>query len=93
MLMNNFIKHGKMETTLAKAKETRPKIEKMVTRAQKDNLANRRFLLRYLSPMIVKKMMGEIGPRYATRKGGYTRIIKLVPRKGDAADKAIIEFV
>jgi len=92
-LVNSFVKHGKIETTEAKAKELRPKIEKMITKAKTDNLTNRRLLARSLKNDLVKKMMSEIGPRYKERKGGYTRIIKLGPRVKDAASKALIEFV
>lgn len=91
-LMNSFIRYGKMETTETKAKEIRPKIEKLITKAKKDTLANRKVLLKILNKQSVKKMMEEIGPRYQDRKGGYTRIIKLGARKGDAGQKAIIEL-
>lgn len=92
-LMEGLIEHGKIKTTEAKAKEVRPKIEKFVTKAGMDTLANRRFLAKYLSVGAVKKMMGEIGPKYNKRKGGYTRIIKMGARKGDASPMAVIEFV
>jgi large subunit ribosomal protein L17 len=93
-LLNNFIKKGKVITTEARAKELKPLVEKMVTRAKKDTVSNRRFLARSLERPQLKKLFGEIAPRYLERNGGYTRIIKLGPRKtGDASSMAIIEFV
>lgn len=92
-LMEGLVEHGKIKTTEAKAKEIRPKIEKLVSRARKDTLAGRRLLAKQLSAKSVKKMMGDIGPRYVERKGGYTRIIKMGARKGDSSPMAIIEFV
>ncbi len=92
-LMESLVEHGKIKTTEAKAKEIRPKIEKLVTKAGKDTLATRRLLARQLSSKSVKKIMEEIGPKYVDRKGGYTRIIKMGTRKGDASPMAVIEFV
>ena len=92
-LMGSLVQHGKIKTTEAKAREIRPRVEKMVTRARHDTVANRRILSRSLPPVSVKKIMSEIGPRYAERKGGYTRVIKLGQRRGDGSPMAIIEFV
>jgi len=93
-LLNNFIKVEKMTVTEAKAKEIRPLVEKMVTRAKKNTVSNRRMLSKSLAPEQVKKLFGEITPRYIERRGGYTRIIKLGRRKtGDASPMAIIEFI
>jgi len=92
-MLNSLIKYGKIETTEAKAKALRPKIEKLVTRAKIDSLHSRRILNKSLAVTAAEKMMKEIGPKYKERKGGYTRIIKLDPRKKDAAPKAIIEFI
>jgi len=83
----------KIKTTEAKAKEVRMFAEKLITRARKGDLASRRILAKYFSKNIVKKLVDEIGPRYKKRKGGYTRIIKLGPRKSDGAKMAIIELV
>jgi len=83
----------KIKTTEAKAKEVRMFAEKLITRAKKGDLASRRILAKYFSKDIVKKLVDEIGPRYKKRKGGYTRIIKLGPRKSDGAKMAIIELV
>lgn len=83
----------KIKTTEAKAKELRSFAEKMVTRAKKGDLNSLRILAKYFSKDLVKKLVVEIGPRYKERKGGYTRIIKLGPRKDDGAKMAIIELV
>ena len=87
-----FLKE-KIKTTEAKAKEVSRLAEKLVSRAKKGDLASRRILTRFLIPRIAKKMTEEIGPRYKDRKGGYTRIIKLGPRKSDGAKMAIIELL
>jgi large subunit ribosomal protein L17 len=83
----------KIKTTEAKAKEVSPFAEKCITRARKGDLSSRRILARYFTKTLVKKLVDEIGPRYKKRKGGYTRIIKLGPRKSDGAKMAIIELV
>ena len=85
--------HGKIKTTEAKAKEVSGFAEKLITRAKKGDLASKRLLLRLFSPSLVKKMVEEIALKYKKRKGGYTRIIKLGPRKLDGAKMAIIELV
>jgi len=87
-----FLKE-KIKTTEAKAKELRSFAEKFIERAKEKNLANIRYLRRYFSKDVVKKLFNEIGPRYKERKGGYTRIIKLGYREGDRAKMAIIELV
>ncbi len=93
-LLNNFIKIEKITTSEAKAKEIRPLAEKLVTRAKKDTVSNRRLISKTLAPTQVKKLFEKIAPQYKERNGGYTRIIKLGRRKtGDAALMAIIEFV
>ena len=90
----NLIAHGKIKTTVARAKELRPLIEKLVTRARGGLLADRRLLLSRLGrPEAMKKLMTEIAPRYQTRAGGYTRITKLPPRLADGSPQALIEFV
>ncbi len=93
-LLNNFIKSEKITTTEAKAKEMRPLVEKIITTAKRDDISSRRLLAKTLEPKQVKKIFGEILPRYKERKGGYTRIIKLGRRKkGDASPMAVIELV
>ena len=83
----------KIKTTEAKAKELSGFAEKQITKAKKATLASRRLLAKNFSPGVVKKVVEEIAPRYKNRKGGYTRVIKLGPRKSDGAKMAIIEFV
>ena len=81
-------------TTLPKAKEVRPLAEKMITLGKRDNLHARRQLHSYLlREAVAKKVFETIAPRFADRKGGYSRIIKLGNRKGDGADLAIIELL
>lgn len=90
----SLIKHEQITTTLAKAKELRPYVEKLVTLAKKGGLSNRRLAhARLLDDTQLKKLFDVIGPRYAERAGGYTRIVKAGIRASDAAPMAIIEFV
>lgn len=93
VLVNNFLLHEKIKTTEAKAKELRSIAEKMITKAKKIDLANRRLLATNLTPKMTKKIIDEIAPKYKDRNGGYTRIIKLGPRNSDGAKMAIIELV
>jgi len=92
-LASALILKEKIKTTEAKAKEVSPLVEKQISRAKIGNLASRRLLANFFSPPIVKKLVEEIGPRYKDRPGGYTRIIKLGPRKSDGARMTIIELV
>ena len=94
-LSRGLIIHKKIKTTEAKAKELRPIIEKIITKARINKSAeNQRFVFRKIpDTKAVKKIFDEIAPQYKERKGGYTRIIKLPPRKNDKAKMAIIEFV
>lgn len=87
-----FLKE-KIKTTEAKAKEVAPFVEKQITRAKIGNLSSKRLLARNFSSEIVKKLVNEIAPRYKERKGGYTRIIKLGPKKTNGVKMAIIELV
>ena len=87
-----FLKE-KIKTSLAKAKESRMVVEKLITLAKKNDLATKRNLLKILSPSVTKKLIEDIAPRYKLKAGGYTRIIKLGPRKSDSAEMAIIELV
>ena len=90
----SLIKHGKIQTTEAKAKEIRPMVEKLVTRAKTDTIASRRIISSVLaSDSSVKKLFTEVGPKYKSRAGGYLRITKLPHRMGDAATMAQIEFI
>jgi large subunit ribosomal protein L17 len=89
-----LIKHEQITTTLAKAREIRPYTEKLVTLAKKGGLSNRRLAhARLLDDTQLVKLFDVLAPRYATRAGGYLRIVKAGIRASDAADMAIIEFV
>ncbi len=92
-LATSLFTHEKIQTTEAKAKELRGVAERMVTRAKNNSLANRRILAQTLSPKVLKKLVDEIAPKYKERQGGYTRIIKMGPRKSDGARMAIIELI
>ena len=83
----------KIKTTEAKAKETSILAEKFITQAKKNTLTSRRLLAKVLPQKIVKKLLEKLGPRYKEKNGGYTKIIKLGPRKSDGAKMAIIELV
>jgi large subunit ribosomal protein L17 len=91
----NLIVREKIKTTEPKAKELRPFIEKLVTRAKKGDLATRRVIISKLMNRSkeVKKLFEVLAPKYADKKGGYTRVLKLGARKSDGAKMAIIEFV
>lgn len=92
-LASSLILHERIETTEAKAKEAKGITERFITKAKKQSLATRRALLGVLPERTVKKLMGELAKRYENRPGGYTRIIKLGPRKSDGAKMVIIELV
>lgn len=92
-LAEALVKNESIETTEARAKELRPFIERLVTRSRKNTLHTRRMLSKRFSDDVSKKLLNEIAPRFRNRQGGYTRIIKREPRKGDAARRVIIEFV
>jgi large subunit ribosomal protein L17 len=93
-LTTSVVDNERIITTVTKAKAAKPWVEKMVTLAKQDTLASRRraaaFLLR---PESVKKLFDEIGPKFTQREGGYTRIVRIGPRKGDGAEMAVLEFV
>jgi large subunit ribosomal protein L17 len=90
----SMIENQRIITTLIKAKELRPLIEKLVTLGKNDSVHARRVAERQVpDDVLVAKLFTEISPRFAERPGGYTRIIKLGPRRGDAAEMAILEFV
>ncbi len=90
-----LINHGRIETTEAKAKELRPYVEKLVTKAKDNSVASKRLIIPRLMNRKEesKKLFEEIAPKYKDQKGGYTRIMKLPQRQGDAAKMALIEFV
>ena len=89
-----LLENGQIKTTYARAKEVAPMAEKMITSAKKNNLAAYRQALSYLTKEdVAKKLFDQIGPKYADRNGGYTRVLKMGPRRGDAAEMAIIQLV
>jgi large subunit ribosomal protein L17 len=93
-LVTDLLDHGRLMTTLPKAKEVRPLAEKMITLGKRDNLHARRQLQSFLlRDSVAKKVFESIAPRFSDRNGGYSRIIKLGNRKGDGADLAIIELL
>lgn len=93
-LVTSLIKSGRIETTEAKAKEARKLADKMITLAKRGDLHAKRQALAFMTDeTVVKNMFDEIAPKYADRNGGYTRILKIGPRKGDAAEMVIIELV
>ena len=93
-LVTSLLKNGRIETTETRAKETRKLAEKMITLAKRGDLHARRQVLAYmLDETVVKNLFDEIAPKYQERNGGYTRILKLGPRRGDAAPMAILELI
>lgn len=93
-LVGDLLRHERLKTTEAKAKEIRPIAEKMITLGKDGTVHARRLAFAYVNDKdVVKKLFEEIGPRFATRPGGYTRIIKLGPRLGDGAAMAQVELV
>jgi len=93
-LIGELIRHERIETTEAKARAVRGDAEKMITLAKRGGLQARRQAARTISdPELLKKLFDEVAPRYANRPGGYTRMIKLGPRQGDAASVVLLELV
>ncbi len=94
MLVTSLLKNEKIETTSAKAKEMRPLAEKMITLAKRGDLHARRQALSFIhDESVVNNLFSQIGPRFASRNGGYTRIVPTRSRPGDAASMAVIELV
>jgi large subunit ribosomal protein L17 len=93
-LASALIEHGRIKTTAAKAKEVKPIAEQMITLARRGGVHPRRQALKYLrSQDVVHKLFSEVAPRFADRPGGYTRIVKLGQRQGDAAEMVYLELV
>lgn len=93
-LTTDFLKYGKIETTFHRAKETQRMAEKMITLGKKGDLSSRRRAAAYVYDKdVVKDLFENIAPKYAERNGGYTRIYKVGPRRGDGAESAILELV
>ena len=89
-----LLEEGKIETTVTRAKEVRAMAEKMITTAKEDNLHSKRQVYSFVTKeTVAKKLFDEIAPKYKEQNGGYTRIIKIGPRRGDAAEMAIIELI
>lgn len=93
-LTTAFLKHGKIETTETRAKETRRLAEKMITLAKRGDLHARRQVLSFVyEEEVVQNLFDNIAPKYADRNGGYTRMYKVGPRRGDGAEVVILELV
>lgn len=93
-LAGQLIAHERLTTTSAKAKQLRPYVEKMITKARRGDLHARRVVLTKIEDTdVVTKLFDDVGPRYSDRPGGYTRITKLGPRRGDGAELVVIELV
>ena len=89
-----LLENGQIKTTYARAKEVAPVAEKLITLAKRNDLAAYRQALSYITKEdVANKLFKEIGPKYADRNGGYTRVLKMGPRRGDAAEMAIIQLV
>ena len=92
--VTDFLDNGKMETTVTRCKEIKPLAEKMITLGKKNDLAAYRQALAFITREdVAQKLFKEIAPKYAERNGGYTRVIRIGERRGDAAEMAIIELV
>src|ERR1700739_1960441 len=90
----SLLRHERIRTTLPKAKELRRVVEPLITLAKSDGDANRRLALaRLRDAQIVEKLFAELGPRFRTRPGGYTRILRMLPRPGDSAPMALMQLV
>ena len=93
-MVTYLLENGKIETTVTRAKEVRSMAEKMITLGKTNDLHSKRQVLAYVTKEdVVKKLFDEISPKYAERSGGYTKIVKIGPRRGDAAEMAIIQLV
>jgi large subunit ribosomal protein L17 len=93
-MVTYLLENGKIETTVTRAKEVAAMTEKMITIGKTGDLHSKRQILAYVTKEdVAKKLVDEIAPKYADRNGGYTKIIKVGPRRGDAAEMAIIQLV
>ena len=93
-MVTYLIENGQIETTVTRAKEVKAMAEKMITIAKDNSLHSKRQVYSYITKeSVAKKMIEEVAPKYADRKGGYTRVIKTGPRRGDAAEMCIIELI
>ena len=93
-MVTYLLETGQIKTTITRAKEVAPVAEKMITLAKKNDLASYRQALGFITKEdVAKKLFQELGPKYAERNGGYTRVVRIGPRRGDAAEMAIIQLV
>ena len=93
-MVTYLLENGQIKTTYARAKEVAPVCEKMITLAKQNDLAAYRQALGFITKEdVAKKLFQELGPKYAGRNGGYTRVVRIGPRRGDAAEMAIIQLV
>ena len=93
-LVTSFLKHGKIVTTVTRAKETQSLAEKMITLAKRGDLHARRQVLSFVKEkQVVKSLFDEVASKYQDRNGGYTRIIEIGPRRGDGSEMAVLELV
>ena len=93
-MVTYLLENGQIKTTITRAKEVAPVAEKMITLAKKNDLAAYRQALGFITKEdVAKKLFQELGPKYAERNGGYTRVVRIGPRRGDAAEMAIIQLV
>ena len=93
-MVTYLLENGQIKTTVTRAKEVAPVAEKMITLAKTNTLASYRQALSYITKEdVANKLFKEIGPKYADRNGGYTRVVRIGPRRGDAAEMAIIQLV
>ncbi len=93
-MVTYLLENGRIETTVARAREVRPLAEKMITLGKKNTLASRRKAAAFITKKeVLAKTFGELSEKYQDRNGGYTRITKIGPRRGDAAEMAVIELV
>ena len=93
-MVTYLLENGQIKTTVTRAKEVAPVAEKMITLAKENSLASYRQALAFITKEdVANKLFKEIGPKYADRNGGYTRVVRIGPRRGDAAEMAIIELV
>ena len=93
-MVTYLLENGQIKTTITRAKEVAPLAEKMITLAKQNDLAAYRQALGFITKEdVAKKLFQELGPKYADRNGGYTRVVKIGPRRGDAAEMAIVQLV
>ena len=93
-MVTYLLENGQIKTTITRAKEVAPLAEKMITLAKQNDLAAYRQALGFITKEdVAKKLFQELGPKYAGRNGGYTRVVKIGPRRGDCAEMAIVQLV